>query len=129
MCGVCKFEAELDLTEPTGKCNCSLCAKSRYWGTRCKPEQFKFTSDAGSQEELMTVYIHKNPGIRRLICKKCGVCPFMTVNIPQTGGEMVSINIACLDDFEPEEWAKLPVRYMDGLKDNWMNEPAETAYM
>jgi len=127
MCGACKFEAELDLTQSTGKCNCSFCAKLRYWGTRCKPDQFKFTS--GSIEDLTTEYIHNNPGVRRYFCKKCGINVFMKVDIPQLDGEMVSVNIACLDEFGPEDWAKLPVRYMDGLTNNWMNEPKETAYL
>jgi len=122
MCGDCKFEADLDLTKPTGKCNCTLCSKGRYWSTRCEPDQFNLIS--GDLAE----YIHKNPEIRRYFCKKCGITLCAKFNFPHLGGEKVSPNLACLD-VTPEDWAKMPVRYLDGLNDNWMNEPKETSYM
>jgi len=129
LCGTCTFEAELDLSTLTSKCNCSRCSKTRWWGIRCKPEQFKFTSEDGTREELMTKYIHRNPELRSYFCKKCGVHPFGEVNIPKFGGELVSINVGCLDGFTPEDWARLPVRYCDGWEDNWANPPKETAYL
>jgi len=43
-----------------------------------------------------------------------------------TGGATVSINVACLDDVTPEEFAQIPSQYMDGRHGNWWNPPAET---
>ncbi|MGO7410867.1 GFA family protein, partial [Rhizobium ruizarguesonis] len=45
------------------------------------------------------------------------------------GGAYVSINIACLDDINPEELAALPVSYADGRHDAWWNEPVVTSYI
>jgi hypothetical protein len=41
----------------------------------------------------------------------------------------VSISVACLDDISPEEFAKLPIKYMDGRHDNWFETPKVTSYL
>ena len=73
----------------------------------------------------MTDYILKNPALHNLFCKKCGTHAYHRGDLPQLGGEFVSINVACLDDVEPLELAALGVRYADGKNDNWWNEPAQ----
>jgi len=129
MCQTIKFEADIDLSKPTSKCNCSLCSKNRFWSIRLRPENFRFISESGTIDELLTEYIHARPNIRRYFCKKCGIHPFMKVEFPSSGGEMVSISVNCLDDVSPEEWAKMSVQFLDGLNNNWANQPKETNYM
>ena len=125
ICGAVKFEADVDMSKSTGKCNCSICGKLRFWGMHLNPSQFRLVPPSAVESQLMTDYTLKNPEIHNLFCKKCGAHAYHRGNLPQLGGEIISINVACLDDIQPSELAALGVRYADGRNDNWWNEPAE----
>ena len=125
-CGRVKFEADLDLSAGTSKCNCTSCWKRRWWGIRAKPEDFRSLAGA----ELLSNY---RPGAAKGhggFCKECGVTPYSWVDAAEwNDGEYVSLNVAVLDNLEPAELLAAPVQYCDGRNDNWWNPPAETRHL
>ena len=123
-CGKIRFEADIDRSEGTGKCNCTYCWKLRWWGVGIKPDAFRLL--AGQKETGYSFPTDKF--VTRAHCE-CAVTPFGWGNIPQIGGDFVSISVACLDDLDPAELVAAPIRYMDGRNDNWWNPPAETRHL
>jgi hypothetical protein len=118
-CGAVKYEADVDLMAGTGRCNCSVCLKTRNWGVMLKPAQFRLLAGADN----LTAY-----GFARF-CKTCGVKLFNTGDVAEIGGAFVSIQVATLDDLTDEERAALPVSYADGRNNNWWNAPAVTSFL
>lgn len=124
-CGAVRYQADVDLAQGTTKCNCSICRKTRYWGTVIKPEAFRLQTD----EAQLGDYQFASKQGHQLFCKTCGLRSFSRGNVPELGGAFISINIACLDDISDEELAAVPVRYCNGRDYDWMNEPKVTSYL
>jgi len=124
-CGAVRFEAALDLSQGTGRCNCSFCTKARWWGVIIKPDAFQLLS---GQEQLRDYQFGSRSG-HHLFCSVCGVRPFGRGYVEQMGGAYVSINLACLDDIEPAELAEAPVRFMNGRDNDWWHAPTEVRHL
>jgi hypothetical protein len=124
-CGKIRYEADIDLSAGTGRCNCSICSKKRYWGAQIKPEAFRLQCDEADlgdyQFNTMSGHHH--------FCKKCGVSPFGRGYVEAIGGAYVSINVACLDNIEHSELAELPIQYFDGRNNAWWNTPEVTKHL
>ncbi|WP_224243526.1 GFA family protein [Hyalangium gracile] len=124
-CGKVRFEADIDLSKGTVRCNCTICAKARAWAAMIKPSAFRLLSG----QDALADYQRESKMGHYLFCKHCGIRPFATNNVEALGGEYVSVNIACLDDVTPEELGQVPIEYLDGRNDSWWNRPAVSSYL
>lgn len=124
-CQAIRFEVDLDLAQGTGKCNCSICTKTRNWGATVKPDAFRLLTD----EKSLGDYQFNTNSVHHHFCRSCGVGPFVRGHIEAIGGDFVSVQVACLDNVDPAELIAAPVRYSDGRHDAWWNEPTETRHL
>lgn len=120
-CGAVRFEVEFDPTTPAGRCNCSICTKLGALGGIVQPSAF--TLVAG--EEHLKAYEWGAKISKRFFCRECSIFVFGRGHLKEIGGDYVSINFNCLDDFEPTD---LKVIYWDGRHDNWETGPRSTPW-
>ncbi|MEQ1537265.1 MAG: GFA family protein [Burkholderiaceae bacterium] len=117
-CGTVKFEADLDLTQNTYRCNCSICRRTRFWPAVAMPDDFRLLAGEGE----LTQYLFNTKKNHHYFCKHCGVRAFGVGNETPMG-KMYGVNLMCLDDATDEELAAAPIVYIDGRSDNWQNPP------
>lgn len=123
-CGVVTFEADLDLSQPSFRCNCSICRRTRFWALVAKPEQFRLLSG----ESELTLYKFNTLKNHHYFCRHCGVRCFGVGNDTPIG-KMYGINPGCLSDVTDEQLAAIPVVFIDGLHDRWTEAPAFHSHM
>ena len=131
-CGAVRFECDLDLAAGTRRCNCSFCAKARFWKVFALKGAFRLlqgdnflTDYQGSPSEWPKGNVH------HYFCKKCGMRPFSKgfLEMEPFNGEFHAVNIACLDNVTDEELAKAPIQYEDGRSNRWESPPTETRFL
>lgn len=123
-CGAVQFEADLDLAEPSYRCNCSICRRTRFWPAIARPEAFRLLRGHDALEK----YLFNTRKNEHYFCKHCGVRPFgRGTETPM--GEMYGVNLGCLEDVSEEELAGIPIVYVDGLRENWQHPPRYTSHL
>jgi hypothetical protein len=122
-CGAVRFEADIDLTAPTYRCNCSICSRTRFWPAIVKPASFRLL--AGQSE--LTKYLFHSQRNEHYFCKHCGVRPFGIGNAP-SADRIYGVNLGCLEDATPQELAAAPIVYVDGMHDKHTAPPI-TGYL
>ena len=117
-CGAVQFEADLDLTQPTFRCNCTICRRTRFWAAVARSDGFRLVSG----NDQLTQYLFGSKRNEHYFCRHRGVRAFGVGNDTPIG-KMVGVNLGCLENVSDEELAKVPVTYVDGLHDRWDAPP------
>ncbi|WP_421658878.1 GFA family protein [Leptothermofonsia sp. ETS-13] len=123
-CSVVRYEADIDLSQGTFKCNCSICTKTRTWLTTINPDAFRLLSG----EADLTEYRFNTQTIHHLFCKHCGVRSFGWGETSE-GEKFYAIHVTCLDDVDIDELVSAPITYVDGRHDNFQSSPSETRHL
>jgi hypothetical protein len=113
-CGAVKFEAELDLSRDSYRCNCTICRRTRFWPAVATPERFRLLAG----EADLTEYRFNTRKNLHYFCSHCGVRPF-GVGTETPVGKMYGVNVGCLESVSEEELSRIPVTYVDGANDRF----------
>lgn len=126
-CKAIRFTTTLDLTNTlTGKCNCSICFKTRAWEFTISPSDFHLNPDS---EQHLTDYTFGTKQVHHLFCKVCGVRAFGRGDWPGWLGEFVSVSVVCLDGVGDEELAALGTVWRNGREEKWGEEPVVKTHL
>jgi hypothetical protein len=123
-CGAVRFEADLDLTQPSFRCNCSICRRNRFWPAIAREDGFRLLSG----QDMLTEYLFNSRVNQHFFCRVCGVRPFGIGNETPLG-RIYGVNIGCLEGITEEALSKVPVTYVDGLHDRWDRTPEHIGHL
>jgi len=117
-CGTVRFEADLDLDQPSFRCNCSICRRTRFQAAVARPEGFRILAGA----DALTEYRFHTRRNQHFFCNRCGVRAFGVGNDTPVG-TMVGVNIGCLEGVPEEMLSRIPIVCVDGMHDR-LDAPA-----
>jgi hypothetical protein len=129
-CGALRFEADIDLSKGTTKCNCSICAKARAWFALVEPEHYRSIAGTDTQAEYhWTPPGHPASNIHYHFCRTCGIRAVGQGDHGPKGGPFYFVAIASLDDVSEDELAAAPIHYVDGKHDHYDRPPRDIRLM
>ena len=123
-CGSISYEADIDLSQGTGKCNCTFCMKTRAGGTFVKPAAFSLLTGADS---IKTYRKHPQAPLEHF-CRECGVMTYGIGSADYMGGD----SWPCLSPrlmMSSLGTCRCPCALFRRPAHNWQNPPAETRYL
>jgi len=126
-CKAVRYEVDLDLTNGTSRCNCSICWKARAWFAFISGDDFKLlTSQDEMGEYRWTPEGNPGPFLTYRFCSNCGVRIYATGDHESMGGKFYALNIPTLDDVDKDELAASPLKFNDNLHNRPDREPKDT---
>ncbi len=123
-CGAVQFEADLDLTQSTYRCNCSICRRTRFWPAVAREDGFRLLAGGGD----LTKYLFNTRKNEHYFCRHCGVRAF-GIGTETPIGKMYGVNLGCIDALDEEALSRLPITYVDGRADRWDSAPAFCSHL
>ena len=123
-CGAVRYEAKLDLSEGTVRCNCSICGKARAWLTAVDVADFRVLKGA----DALSDYQFGPHRIHHMFCKTCGIKCFGRGRGPD-GKELIAVLVSTIENVPDGELAAAPIMYVDGRNDDFGKAPAETRHL
>jgi len=123
-CGGVRFEADLDLEQPSYRCNCSICRRNRFWPAIARAGGLRVLAG----QEMLTEYVFNTKKNQHFFCKVCGVRPFGVGNETPMG-KMYGVNIGCLEGVTEAELSRIPITYVDGMNNRWSEAPEHFAHL
>jgi hypothetical protein len=125
-CGAVRFEADVDLSQGTIKCNCSSCTKARSWLVVASPDRYRLVAGSSSQSVYeWTPPGHAEPSIQFHFCEHCGIRTPGRGMAEAMGGVFYAVPVTLLE-VDPDELAAAPIHYVDGRNDRFDRSPADT---
>jgi hypothetical protein len=129
-CGTITYEADVDLSKGTNRCNCSICTKTRAWFVFVKADNLRMVSGKDTMADYQWTPPGKpHPFLHYNFCKTCGVRAFARGEMKEMGGAFYALAVASLDDVDPDELAAAPIKYVDGRHDQFDKPPTDTRLM
>lgn len=129
-CGAVRFEADIDLSQGTVKCNCSGCTKARSWLAFASADRFRLKAGAESQAAYQwTPEGRAGPTVEYHFCKTCGIRTPGCGDIEMLGGLVYGVQVTLLDDVDRDELEAAPIHYVDGLNDDFGRVPADIRFL
>jgi len=129
-CGAVRYEADLDLSKGTIRCNCSICKKARAWFTFVAGKDFRLITEEDSMSSYQwTPSGRTSPGLTYRFCKTCGIRIFATGDAEFMGGRFYALAVSTLDDVSTDELAASRLKFIYNLHDRFDRAPADIRLM
>ncbi len=124
-CGAIRFEADIDVTVGSWKCNCTICAKNRLWSFEVEPHALRPLDGAAYLQD----YTFGDRVAHHYFCKRCGVHPYEFIDLPLERRQYYNVNVNCLEALNIDAIMAAPIRHVDGLNGVPDLAPAEIRHL